>query len=158
VAERLSYVKACVLNWSATENILFASKALIPSRRFNNCGSGFYATDLRSLWQKFLMFTAVPLRRELIRPWFRVVARIGGAGSEESFLDPGQDVRFIISEELRAKRDGELFLFVNDAVIGAPKLYDLFYKNNLGSTRVLIVGHQPLAPGIYAWGLSSQTT
>jgi hypothetical protein len=85
-------------------------------------------TDLRSLWQKFLVFIAVPLRRELIRPWFRVVARIGGTGSEESLLDPGLDVRFIISEELRATRDGELFLFVNDAVIGAPKLYDLFYK------------------------------
>jgi hypothetical protein len=37
-----------------------------------------------------------------------------------------------------ATRDGELFLFVNDAVIGIPGLYDFFYRDNSGSTKVKI--------------------
>jgi hypothetical protein len=89
------------------------------------------------------MISAVPLRRELIRPWFTVVARIGGKGGEESFLDPDlNDKHWIdkrgIGAEITAKREGELFLFVNDAVIGIPGLYDHFYKNNRGSTKVTI--------------------
>jgi len=86
-----------------------------------------------------LLFTGVPLRRELIRPWYRVVARIGVTGGEENFLDPDSGgARFAISEKFKATRDGELFLFVNDATIGIPGWYDVFYKNNRGSTRVLL--------------------
>jgi uncharacterized protein (DUF2235 family) len=90
------------------------------------------------LWQRVALVVGIPLRRELIRPWFRVVARIGGKGSEESFLDPDFTDKYLINEEIRAPRDGELFLFVNDAAIGIPGLYDLFYGNNEGSTRVTI--------------------
>ena len=110
---------------------------------------GYYTTDAESLWEEFLLFAGVPLRRELTRPWFRVVARIGPTGGEESFLDPdairvkaapSQDpeTRYVISEKIKATRNGELFLFVNDAVIGLPYLYDVFYRNNKGETRVLV--------------------
>jgi hypothetical protein len=78
----------------------------------------------------------------LIRPWFRVVARIGGKGGEETFLDPDFTDNFLIDEEITATRDGELFLFVNDAVIGIPGFdgyfYKLFYGNNSGSAKVWI--------------------
>lgn len=90
------------------------------------------------LGQRLALIAGVPLRRELIRPWFRVVARIGGKGSEENFLDPDFSDKYLVNETIRAPRDGELFLFVNDAVIGIPGLYDLFYKNNEGATRVTI--------------------
>jgi hypothetical protein len=100
---------------------------------------GFYSTEPEAVWRKGLMAAAVvPLRRELARPWFRVVARMGGTGGEESFLDPDPTGEFLISEPVKATRDGELFLFVNDAVIGIPGLYKTFYRNNRGSTRVLI--------------------
>lgn len=104
---------------------------------------GFYSNDPSSIWQKALMISAVPLRRELIRPWFTVVARIGGKGGEERFLDPALNDKHWndkhrIDAEITAKSAGELFLFVNDAVIGIPRLYDLFYKNNRGSTKVTI--------------------
>jgi hypothetical protein len=99
---------------------------------------GFYSTDPPSFWQKAIMISAVPLRRELIRPWFRIVARIGGTGGEESFLDPDLTDVHWINERVRATRDGELFLFVNDAVIAIPGRYDLFYRNNEGSTKVTI--------------------
>ncbi len=98
---------------------------------------GFYSFDPPSLAQKLLMVMAVPLRRELIRPWFRIVARIGGKGGEESFLDPDPKDGSI-EEVVTATRDGELFLFVNDAVIGIPGLYDFFYGDNSGSTKVKI--------------------
>ena len=32
-----------------------------------------------------------------------------------------------------------MFFFVNDAVIGIPGMYRTFYRNNYGSTRVLIM-------------------
>jgi len=101
-------------------------------------GGGFHTTDLL-FGQQVPFFLGVPLRRELIRPWYRVVARTGDTGGEETFLDPDTgDPHFAISEKLKATKDGELFLFVNDAVIGVPGLYDLFYRNNRGSTRVLL--------------------
>jgi uncharacterized protein (DUF2235 family) len=108
-----------------------------------DASEGFYSLDSKLSWrQKALFVAAVPLRRELIRPWFRVVARIGGQGGEEFFLDPDFTDKFLIDETITATRDGELFLFVNDAVIGLPGFdgyfYKLFYTNNFGSTKVWI--------------------
>jgi uncharacterized protein (DUF2235 family) len=99
--------------------------------------AGFYSLDAPNLWHKGLMVLAVPMRRELIRPWFRIVARAGSTGGEESFLDPDPKDH-TIDELLRATRDGELFLFVNDAVIGVPCLTGAFYANNVGTADVTI--------------------
>ncbi|MBI1204151.1 MAG: DUF2235 domain-containing protein [Rhodopseudomonas sp.] len=100
---------------------------------------GFYTGDPPNLWQRIVAAAALPNRRELLRPWFRVVARIGSAGGEETFLDPDPDPSATpIEEVIRAKRDGQLFLFVNDVVIGIPGLYSLFYDNNLGAAEVTI--------------------
>ncbi len=104
---------------------------------------GFYFLDPPRLWQKAFMFVAVPFRRELIRPWFRIVARIGGKGGEETFLDPDPKDGSI-SEVITATRDGELFLFVNDAVLPVPGLYGFFYTlNNLGKAEVAITQQKP---------------
>ena len=88
------------------------------------------------------MFAALPLRRELLEPWFRVVAQTGGKGGEETPLDPEFTDKVRINKEIKATRDGELFLFVNDAVIGIPGFngyfYKVFYDNNKGSARVTI--------------------
>jgi hypothetical protein len=58
------------------------------------------------------------------------------------FLDPDLTDKVLINEPIRATRDGELFLFVNDAVIGIPGFngyfYKWFYGNNKGSARVTI--------------------
>ena len=99
--------------------------------------AGFYSLDAPAAWHKVLMVLALPMRRELIRPWFRIVARMGGVGGEESFLDPDPKDHSI-DEVLRATRDGELFLFVNDAVLGIPGLEGIFYSNNQGSADVTI--------------------
>lgn len=98
---------------------------------------GFYSLDPPALWQKAMMVFGLPMRRELIRPWFRIVARTGSIGGEESFLDPDPKDHSI-DEVLRATRDGELFLFVNDAVLGVPGFEGVFYANNRGTADVSI--------------------
>lgn len=99
--------------------------------------AGFYSLDAPTVWQKAIMILALPMRRELIRPWFRMVARSGSVGGEESFLDPDPKDHSI-DEVLRATRDGQLFLFVNDAVLGIPGLEGAFYSNNVGTAEVTI--------------------
>ena len=99
---------------------------------------GFYSSEPDNPLTAAAMFAAIPLRRELMQPWFRIVARFGGQGGEETFLEPDPSDKHLINEPIRAPRDGELFLFVNDAVIGIPGLYGRLYKNNEGSTRVVI--------------------
>ncbi len=75
-----------------------------------------------------------------MEPWYRVTARYGSKGAAEQFIafDPTERT-YKINTIVTPNRDGELFLYVNDAVIGIPWLYDWFYKNNTGKTKVLIL-------------------
>ena len=93
---------------------------------------GFYTTDAPNWRQQLLLMLGVPLRRELTRPWFRLVLRYGAVGGEEVFLDPDPEDG-TIEATIRPTRSGELLIFVNDAVIGLPRLYDAFYRNNAGT-------------------------
>jgi len=83
----------------------------------------------------------------LDRPWFRPIARIGALGADEYPLDPdtrsapGQNTAApegsdTLAVEIKARRTGELFLYVNDAIIGLPRIANLFYRNNPGEARV----------------------
>ena len=69
----------------------------------------------------------------------RADARIvdGRVGGEETFIVPDPD-DYLLQSPIRATRDGELFIFVNDAVIGIPGLYDAFYKNNGGAAELVV--------------------
>lgn len=98
---------------------------------------GFYTTDAPAWYQRALLMLGVPLRRELTRPWFRLVLRYGATGGEEVFLDPDPEDG-TIEEVIRPTRKGELFIFVNDAVIGLPGLYDAFYRNNTGGGKLTV--------------------
>jgi hypothetical protein len=84
-----------------------------------------------------LLGLGVPLRRELTQDWFRIVLRYGGVGGEEAFLDPDPDDSKI-QAIIKPTREGELFIFVNDAVIGIPGLYKLFYRNNQGEANLTV--------------------
>jgi hypothetical protein len=119
------------------EIMIKAREARWYDRTIETSPAGFYSLDAPTFWQRFAMVLALPMRRELIRPWFRMVARTGGVGGEESFLDPDPKDHSI-DEVLRATRDGELFLFVNDVVIGVPGLEGVFYSNNVGTADVTI--------------------
>jgi len=98
---------------------------------------GFYSTDAPAWYQRVLFMLGVPLRRELTRPWFRLVLRYGATGGEEVFLDPDPEDG-TIEEVIRPTRKGELFVFVNDAVVGIPGLYDVFYRNNEGGGKLTV--------------------
>ncbi len=100
---------------------------------------GFYTTDAPHWYQRLALMLGVPLRRELTRPWFRLVLRYGGVGGEEVFLDPDRGKGTIDDVPIRPSRSGELFIFVNDAVLGIPGLYHAFYGNNKGSGKLTVI-------------------
>lgn len=98
----------------------------------------------RASWQ---MAFGLPLRRFVSANWFQTIARIGSRGATEQPLtfkpavDPCQCPRPEPREfvaEFTARRDGEVFLFVNDSVIGFPGITDYFYRNNGGRAKVVI--------------------
>ncbi len=98
---------------------------------------GFYTTDALNWRQQLLLMLGVPLRRELTRPWFRLVLRYGAVGGEEVFLDPDPEDG-AIEAVIRPTRSGELLIFVNDAVLGVPGFYDAFYRNNSGAGKLTV--------------------
>ena len=99
---------------------------------------GFYTPDVKD-WTRLAYMLGLPLRREFIRPWFRMVGRYGSTGGEEVFFDPDPESDHTsVDAQIRATRGGEFFLFVNDAVIGAPGLFDVFYRNNDGKAVATI--------------------
>ena len=87
-------------------------------------------------------YLAIPLRRVIFRAWFRLLARVGEKGVDEYFLDPvakkgtGVPPNTYTALQFKADRDGELFLYVNDATLGLPWLNAIFYKNNHGSAKI----------------------
>jgi uncharacterized protein (DUF2235 family) len=109
---------------------------------------GFEIGELPTTPDRVAMFSALPLRRVLNRPWFRPIARIGAVGADEYPLDPDTRVAApnqdpapteapdTLVVEIRARRTGELFLYLNDAIIGLPRVADAFYRNNPGTARV----------------------
>jgi hypothetical protein len=87
---------------------------------------------------------AVPFRRWLKEPWFKPIARIGAEGSDEyplirsvPVLDGiSKEQRRVLASEIVARRDGELFIYVNDAVFFWPWFHT--YDNNHGTATVTI--------------------
>lgn len=75
-------------------------------------------------------FAHLLLRRKLTSPWFVVVVRIGDEGNEEYVLTTG-------TNEITPTRKGQLYVFVNDAVIGWSG-YDRYYGDNKGAGKIRI--------------------
>lgn len=100
--------------------------------------AGFYSADQE--WTKrAILYLAWPLKRTFIRPWFRVFLRVGSSGNYEDFLDPNSGLDpGILQERFRPERSGELFFYVNDAVLALPWLQDVFYANNVGEAIVTV--------------------
>jgi uncharacterized protein (DUF2235 family) len=107
--------------------------------------AGFEVGELRTFGARMRTFSGLPLRRVLTRPWFRLIARIGAVGADEYPLDPNTRPRAPgqgaapeqeLVAEIKARRDGELFLYVNDVVVGLPRLASHFYANNKGTAQV----------------------
>lgn len=87
------------------------------------------------------MYLALPFRRIVFANWFAAVVRVGGRGGEEHVLDlrpvnPGQ--KNLYEARFRPRSNGEVFLFVNDAVWGVPGIYARTYANNGGTASITI--------------------
>jgi hypothetical protein len=106
---------------------------------FDTSPSGFKSNEVPNWWGKAIMYIGVPLRRALFRRWFDVIARVGSIGVAEDFLDPSpRSATVYEGETARLRRDGELFLYVNDGVLPLPWIYSVFYWNNQGEAQVTI--------------------
>lgn len=81
-------------------------------------------------------FFGLPFRRVLTADWFVPMVRIGSLAAEYHALDQG-------AITFTAARDGQMFLFVNDA-IGIWPFWSSFYENNGGDTPIVTV--QALGP------------
>lgn len=95
------------------------------------------------------MYPGLLFRRHIGEPWFKLMARIGSEGSDEYPLSPAdgslpdaQATRLVA--DLTARRSGELFLFVNDAVLPVPRSWQWFYNPNAGTAMVTV--QLPLEP------------
>ena len=100
-----------------------------------------FRTSTIELANRWKFRTAIFLRRILFRPWYRIIARVGEAGVDEYFLDPiplPNTTPQAYKATFKASRSGELFLYVNDVVIGLPWVYDAFYSNNGGNATVKV--------------------
>ena len=98
---------------------------------------GFSPLNQPAWYHRIMLGLVVPLRREITQDWFRIVLRYGRVGGEEDFIVPDPD-DYVLETPIKPTRNGELFIFVNDAVLGIPGLYDLFYRNNKGTAKLTI--------------------
>ena len=85
-----------------------------------------------------LQWLAAPYRRLVWSNYFATILRVGGPGLEEHRLKLQESGgEWIATFEPRAS--GEVFLYVNDAVIGLPWVYGFFYwHNNHGTANVTL--------------------
>jgi hypothetical protein len=90
------------------------------------------------------LWLGLPIRRLLASNWFATIIRVGDRGSGEVVLSfdrkdspPCQcPAATSYTATFKAKKAGELFVYVNDAVIGIPGYFDHFYLNNAGAATL----------------------
>jgi hypothetical protein len=71
------------------------------------------------------------MRRHVFDRWFQPFARIGASGRDEYDLAAR-------STRITARKDGPLYLFVNDAVLINPRWITYFYDNNKGTAKITV--------------------
>ncbi len=79
--------------------------------------------------QPILFILAYPFKRLWFADWFTPVARVGDSEGDEIPL-------FETVNRFTASNDGELFLYVNDAIV--PLAWRTLYSNNRGIVAVSI--------------------
>ena len=120
------------------EGILYQVSVVLDDAQWKdpNVSAGVQgaAEEPASLWP------LIPFRRHVTESWFRPIARIGADGSDEYALHPAgvftkDGSKSVLVARIAARRDGELFLFVNDAVYPWP-FTRAAYRNNGGVATI----------------------
>ena len=95
----------------------------------------------RMRWQ---MAFGLPIRRLVGSNWFATVVRVGNRGFGEivpTFTRndaPSSSSPAGYTATFTARKSGELFVYVNDSVIGIPGYVDTFYRNNKGKAELTV--------------------
>jgi uncharacterized protein (DUF2235 family) len=81
------------------------------------------------------MYLGLPLRRQIASNWFATILRVGNKGFGEvtpTLVREGSDPagKPLYKATFKAPRDGEVFIYVNDSVIGWPGYFDMFYRED----------------------------
>jgi uncharacterized protein (DUF2235 family) len=93
------------------------------------------------------MWLGLPIRRLVGSNWFATVLRIGNKGFGEIVPTYKREqsprcqcpATTVYTTSFKARKSGELFVYVNDAVIGIPGYFDYFYRsNNKGKADVTL--------------------
>ncbi|MDF2114865.1 DUF2235 domain-containing protein [Roseiarcaceae bacterium H3SJ34-1] len=123
-------------------NVLITVETPWKDKSIDTSPAGYGSTSQPFIAQLKLR-SAVMLRRILFRPWYMLVARVGETGVDEYFLDPvvfrGTDPAVLTYRSvITPNQSGEVFFYVNDAVIALPWVTRFFYWNNAGTAKVRI--------------------
>ena len=89
----------------------------------------------RSTWSQL---AGVPFKRLIWSNWFAPIVRVGGPGLDEYLPEftRESDTSRLWTAQFTARRDGEVFVYVNDTSIFLPWLFTVFYNNNEGTAVV----------------------
>jgi hypothetical protein len=90
-----------------------------------------------TLAQRFQQIVYWPLKRHLFVEPFKVIARVGSTGSDETVLEPDDDKRSNdLDVVITPRRSGELFLYVNDSIWALKPSWNNFYQDNVGKATI----------------------
>ncbi len=91
------------------------------------------------------MHLFLPFRRELFDDWYHPIIQIGNTLFDKYPLEPVEsrsDLERPLYKEcfiFKARRDGEMYIYLNDAVVVKPGfLGKNFYKNNMGKAKFVV--------------------
>ncbi|MFO1109979.1 MAG: DUF2235 domain-containing protein [Bradyrhizobium sp.] len=96
---------------------------------------------------RWTMAPGLPIRRLLASNWFATVLRIGSQGFGEIVLSYERKdappclcpARTSYVATFKARKSGELFVYVNDSVVAWPGWFDIFYRlNNKGRAELTL--------------------
>ena len=96
------------------------------------------------------LYLATPMRRHLFEPWYQPIARVDDELFDRHPLRPETVSRLEdappvtdLDMEFKARRDGRLYLYVNDAVFFLPGVIKRYYNNNDGHACVRVTKVKP---------------
>jgi hypothetical protein len=84
------------------------------------------------------MYLGLPLRRQIASNWFAPILRVGNTGFGEvtpTFVRDGPPHSARYKATFTARRTGDVFIYVNDSVIGWPGYFDMFYREDAVTRR-----------------------
>ena len=98
--------------------------------------AGMKFTDFPPWFRPFKLFAEL-FKRSFGVPWYAMIVRIAREGGDELYVRSDADSP--VSEvAIKPRINGQLYFYINDAVLGIPYFGNAFYRNNSGAVKVTI--------------------